>query len=178
MQIVKEIAALGEKAAIIENEVGEKGIDDKLFSGSGLTIKPLFGGCVCCQITGDLLAAIKEIAKEVNPDWLIIEMTGLAVPGSVVKPIRQYNAGHTVCKTVTIVDAERWEILMKALKPLIVSQIKDSDVIVINKTDVAGGNITQVIEEVKTIGGQTPVLCSSPKERLSLSALKEVVRFE
>ena len=66
--------------AIIENEIGEAGVDDKLLSDGGFQVRPLFGGCVCCQITGDLVTAVEEIRKDLDPDWLIVEMTGLAVP--------------------------------------------------------------------------------------------------
>ena len=177
LRVIAEIAARGETAAIIENEIGEKGIDDKLFSGSGLTVKPLFGGCVCCQITGDLLAAIQEIGKQVQPDWLIIEMTGLAVPGGVAAAIRQRDAGQTACKTVALVDAERWRVLIRALEPLITSQIRDSDAVIINKTDVAGLDLDKVMAEVKAIGGDIPVFCSNAAARLPFRALEEALGF-
>lgn len=178
LQVIKEIVARNETAAIIENEIGEKGIDDKLLEEGSLTVKPLFGGCVCCQITGDLLAAIKEIAQEVNPGWLIIEMTGLASPINVADSIRESDYGRTFCKTITVIDAERWGVLIRAVEPLIISQIKGSDVIIVNKTDITGLDISRIIAEVKSINIHAPVLCSSAKIKLPSGFFEEVTRLE
>jgi len=175
LQMARQITEIRqETVAIIENEIGEVGIDDQLFAGSGIQVRPLFGGCVCCQITSDLVTAVNEIRDTINPDWLVIEMTGLAVPGNVAKVIRKYETIYTACKTVTIVDGGRWFELKEMLEPLVVSQVEASDVVIINKTDLAGAEIHKTVDDIREIVGQVPILITSATETLSLAVFEEV----
>ncbi|HWQ62386.1 MAG TPA: GTP-binding protein [Negativicutes bacterium] len=179
LQLARQITVGGEDTvAIIENEIGEQGIDDKLLSAGGFTVKPLFGGCVCCQITGDLLIAVEEIARAITPGWLIIEMTGLAVPGNVAKLIRQYNATGAKCKTITVVDASRWAELKEVLAPLVDSQVKDSDLVIVNKADLAGSEINKTVDDVRAIAGQATILTACAADHLPRTLLEEVFHLE
>jgi len=179
LQLAGQITATSkDTVAIIENEIGEEGIDDKLLSASGFTVKSLFGGCVCCQISGDLIIAVEEIAKVINPDWLIIEMTGLAVPGNVAKLIRQYGASGVKCKIITIVDASRWAELKEVLAPLVDSQVKDSNLIIVNKADLAGSDINRTVEDVRAIAGQATILSGCAADQLPRALLEEVLYLE
>lgn len=178
LQVAKQITEVrGETAAIIENEIGEAGVDDQLLLSTGLQIRPLFGGCVCCQITGDLVTAVNEIQQAVNPDWLIIEMTGLAVPGNIVGQISKYCVSQANFKTVTLVDGARWAELKEVLEPLIVEQVKKSDLILINKIDVTGQEISAVIRDVQSVAGQTTILTASAAGELPPAVFEEVFRF-
>jgi G3E family GTPase len=179
LQVAKQITETrNETVAIIENEIGEAGVDDQLLSGSGLQVRPLFGGCVCCQITSDLVTAVEEIATVINPDWLVIEMTGLAIPGNVAKFIRQYDASRSNCKTVTIVDAGRWMELKEVLEPLVVSQVKESDLVIINKVDLAGPDIQETVNDIRTIVGQVPILTANATKPFPITLLEEVFHLE
>ena len=178
LQVAKQITETrNQTVAIIENEIGVAGIDDQLLSGSGFQVKPLFGGCVCCQLAGDLMAAIREMAEKLAPDWVIIEMTGIGVPGNIAAMLRQGDATGIACRTITVVDAERWHILKRAVGPLIHSQLVDSDVVIVNKTDIAGVDVKGVIDEVKMIAGGAPVITSCAKQELPIGVVEEVFRF-
>ena len=61
------------KVAIIENEVGDVGIDDKVLVSEGFSVSNLFAGCACCTLSGELVYSIRNIGKELNPEWLIID---------------------------------------------------------------------------------------------------------
>lgn len=134
-----------ETVAIVENEVGEVGIDDKVIAAQGLKVKGIFAGCVCCQITGQLLEAVEEIHKTVGPDWLIIEATGLAVPSKIVDLISTYYHCYNALKTIVIVDASRWEELFEVVEPLMVSQVKSADTVLVNKIDLVGEECRELL---------------------------------
>ncbi|EGO62997.1 GTP-binding protein [Acetonema longum] len=184
LQAARQITEIRkETVVIIENEVGEAGVDDQLLAGSALQVRPLFGGCVCCQITSDLVTAVAEITDNYHPDWLIIEMTGLAVPGNVAKLVRQYDASRSPCKTVSIVDAGRWQELKEVLEPLILAQIKESDLVMINKIDLADLDkeidLGQIEADVRQIAGPAATcLTVSAAKPLPLAVLEEVFHLE
>lgn len=69
------------KVVILENEVGKEGIDDKLLKGNGFDVENMFNGCGCCTLAGELVGAADRIQTLYQPEWLIVETTGLAYPG-------------------------------------------------------------------------------------------------
>lgn len=131
--ILEALDAEGATAALIENEIGEVGIDDVVLQQGELVVKPLFGGCVCCEITGNLITTVQQIQKEINPDWVIVEMTGLALMDSIRESIEKYLDEDLPVHTVSVLDTARWEKLHLALSQIIENQIKGADVVVLNK---------------------------------------------
>lgn len=121
---------------IIENEIGEAGIDDKVLKAGGFQVRELFAGCVCCQLTAELAVCFKEVAENFAPQWVVLEATGVAVPGKIVGALSMYASGLVEnIKTVVVVDAGRWQEFADAL-PLPGLQVADADLILINKTDL------------------------------------------
>ncbi|WP_371381120.1 GTP-binding protein [Sporomusa aerivorans] len=167
-----------ETVALIENEIGEAGVDDQLFADSGLQVRPLFGGCVCCQITSDLITAVREIHETIKPDWLIIEMTGLAIPGNIAKLINEYCSFYTGFKTITLVDMGRWLELKEVLGPLVTGQVEKTNLVLINKADIAGSDRLEITRDIKEIVGEVPILVASAAGKLPAEVIEEVIRFE
>lgn len=164
-RLLREMDAAGLKAAVIENEIGTTGIDDKTLSGSGVQITPLFGGCVCCQISGTFLAAVKEIEETVRPDWILVELTGLALMDDMRAAFRDYDGKPPVVHTLAVADAARWPVLLRACEPVIRCQLGDADVVLLNKTDVAPPT-EELLAEVRSYCGGAPVLSiSAPGEQ-------------
>jgi G3E family GTPase len=179
LQVAKYLTAVRqETVAIIENEVGAAGIDDKLFADSGLKVKQLFGGCVCCQITSDLISAIEEIYTTISPEWLLIEVTGLAYPSKTAKEIKKYSTVYSAFKTVTLVDRGRWSEMKAMLEPLVVGQVSGSDLIVVNKVDLSGEDPQKIIKDLQEIDAQIKVVMASAAQELPLTVLKELVYCE
>lgn len=81
----------GLRLAIIENEYGEIGIDAELITReSDETIVQLANGCVCCTVRGDLANALAKLVADrdaglIQFDQVVIETTGLADPGPIVR---------------------------------------------------------------------------------------------
>jgi G3E family GTPase len=176
LQVAKYLTDIRqETVAIIENEVGVAGIDDKLFADSGLKVKQLFGGCVCCQITSDLISAIEEIHTTISPDWLLIEVTGLAYPSKTAKEIKKYSTVYSAFKTVTLVDRGRWSEMKAMLEPLVVGQVAGSDLIVVNKVDLSGEDPQKIIKDLQEIDARIKIVMASAAQELPLIVLEELV---
>lgn len=179
LQVAKYITEQKQQTvALIENEIGEAGIDDQLLSDSGLQVRPLFGGCVCCQITSDLVTAVREINETIKPDWLMVEMTGLAIPGNIAKLIHEYCDFYSGFKTVTIVDMGRWTELKEVLGPLVTSQVEKTDLVIANKADIAGSEQAGVIRDLQEIAGDAPIRVVTAADQLPPGVIEEVIHFE
>ena len=141
LQLAKYLVAHSDRTTgktplvIIENEIGDIGIDDKAISAGGYEVKGLFSGCICCTLVSDLTVCIKDVTEKLQPEWVIIEATGLAYPQNISETILKYTDFPV---SVTIVaDAQRWEDLNEVLEPLITGQVKNAANVLFNKIDLS-----------------------------------------
>jgi G3E family GTPase len=152
--------------AIIENEFGEVGVDEKLISGGGKTMNideeviEVMNGCICCTVRGDLVQALKRLHNKVAAfDAVLIETTGMADPAPVAQTFfvdDEIKRKYRLDGIVTVVDAAHIEAHLDEEKPEgaeneSVEQIAFADRIILNKCDLLKGNraVTKVPEEVE-----------------------------
>lgn len=156
------VQTLGKQVVIIENEVGEIGIDNQFLAKEGLLVKELFGGCICCQLTGDLTLTINKIAQEYNPDWVLIETTGVAKPDAIISILKKYGKGIDNIYTLIIVDASRWFELIEIMPELIKAQAAMGDVILVNKVDeVSDVDLNEILHSIGSINTHTKLITAS-----------------
>lgn len=132
----KEGTNEGVDLAIIENEIGEIGIDGEFLNGRGYSVKELYKGCVCCTLSTDLITALEEIKENENPKWVIIEATGLAKPNEIKNMILKYFSKYLKIVNCVIIDSSRWTKLKKIVGELVLEQIKEADILFLNKVDM------------------------------------------
>jgi G3E family GTPase len=82
LEVARVMAEDGLKLAVVENEIGEVGIDGSYVRDQGLPVQELFGGCICCTLQAGLAETLLAVESDHDPDWVIIEPTGLAAPGA------------------------------------------------------------------------------------------------
>lgn len=136
--------------AIIENEIGERGIDSQLIAHRPDDFIELEDGCLCCTLNGSLYEAIEQMHRNRERfDELIIECTGLAMPGAVAEPFISHPVIKSVFplqRMVCLVDAELIEDQLDDREEA-VRQVTASDVIIINKTDLVHPGYVEVLRE-------------------------------
>jgi G3E family GTPase len=122
---------------IIENEVGEIGIDGAYLERQGLKVKELYSGCVCCQLAGDLVTTLKELKAVLDPDFVFLEASGMARLENIMNTLDKYcdEIGRDDILTISVTDAERSGMLLENPMPVIANQIKLADLVALNKTD-------------------------------------------
>jgi len=137
------------KCVIIENEIGEIGIDDQVLNSSGgYEVKGLFSGCVCCSMSGELIVSLHNVMTDLDPDYIIMEATGVAYPNNIKETVE--NSLHVPAKIVCLVDAKRWKRLLIPMAMLIPGQLEGAEVILINKIDtVDEEQLAEIDESVK-----------------------------
>ncbi len=123
--------------AILENEVGETGVDDLIIREGGLPVKEIYSGCICCSLRLDLISTLLDLEREYNPDLVIMEPSGVASPSKVVDALQGYGGEIDRKIVVTLLDAARMGKLEKLEIPIITDGINSADLVVINKVDKA-----------------------------------------
>lgn len=126
------------KTAILVNEIGEVGIDNQLMRQLDLNVWELMGGCICCTLTAGLLTDLHRLDRDYEPDLVILEATGAAMPSEVLDALAYYQGRplqHVT--TAVVVDPLRLPKLVRIVGPLMQAQISPADVLVMTKTDVA-----------------------------------------
>jgi G3E family GTPase len=166
-----------QKVVIIENEVGEVGIDDRFLSGEGFQVREIYGGCICCQLTGELTLAVNQIAERFSPDWVIIEATGVARPSTILNTLEKYGKGIDGIFTLAVADTGRWEELMEIMPELISAQVAEAKLVIASKIDEAGeGELQRLMEKVKEINPRAGVLAASLIEGLEEPDLRRLLQ--
>lgn len=105
----------GRRIALIINEFGDVGVDGEILKDCGVEscgkedIIELANGCICCTVADDFLPTIQAlIEREVPPDHIVIETSGLALPKPLVQAFNwpEVRTRVTVDGVVTLVDAD------------------------------------------------------------------------
>ncbi len=134
--ILKQAQAAGVRLAIISNEFGDTGIDRALLDAGQDGLVELDGGCVCCKLSDALGETVEAVITKARPDRLILETSGVALPGEIVlnfwrPPIDELVSDTVVC---VVVDALRLEEL--ASDETFLDQLGAADLVVLNKCDL------------------------------------------
>jgi G3E family GTPase len=145
---------------VIVNEFGAVGIDGSLLADAGSDVVELTSGCVCCSLQADLNLTLKKIRKQFSPNRIIIEATGVADPRAIVDvfqdvELQEYMA---VDKIITVLDADFWEV-RECLGTLFFSQLRDADLILLNKIDtVDHDRIPLILKELHETAPESQVI--------------------
>eukprot|EP00746_Dinoflagellata_sp_MGD_P003627 gnl/MRDRNA2_/MRDRNA2_107039_c0_seq1.p1 gnl/MRDRNA2_/MRDRNA2_107039_c0~~gnl/MRDRNA2_/MRDRNA2_107039_c0_seq1.p1 ORF type:complete len:491 (+),score=92.24 gnl/MRDRNA2_/MRDRNA2_107039_c0_seq1:176-1474(+) len=197
----------GKKYAIIENEVGQVGVDNQLLADTAFkqdveeSITILDNGCLCCTIRGDLVAAIQNIVQgakakslenpEARPlDGILIETTGLADPGPICKTFYENASVARYCRidgVVTVIDGKNFiEQLTRERSEGSVNesaqQVAFADKILLNKVDLCEAKLIQdTIHAIQDINHAVPIVkCSlrTKPDALPLETLLAIDAFD
>ena len=108
-------ALKGEKVVLIENEFGEIGIDGGFLKDSGIEIREMNQGCICCSLVGDFESSLREVAEKFKPDRIIIEPSGVGKLSDIIGAVKSASKNMEVelHAAVTIVDAKKAKLYSK-----------------------------------------------------------------
>jgi len=159
----------GMRFAIIENEFGEVGVDEKVIKEtSEEQLIEVINGCICCTVRGDLSKALKRLREKTSGfDGVIIETTGLADPAPVAQTffvdeeLRRY---YKLDGIITVVDAKHFLEHLHEEKPEgveneCVEQVAFADRILLNKCDLVDEEtIEQVYKAIRGINSNADII--------------------
>lgn len=140
-RLLEAAQAEGARVAFVSNELGALGIDAALLGVGSDTFVELAGGCVCCALNDALYDTLIALREQVDPDRIVIETSGVAIPHDVQitfyqPPIRDWISEEAV---VTVVNAEQVS-EGRDLEGTFAEQIESADLVVLNKVDLVSAH--------------------------------------
>jgi G3E family GTPase len=137
MKLASMYTKRGLKTALLVNESGEIGVDGATLKAEGYDAIELPDGCICCSLSGTLQEALKNIEEDIDPDIIIVEPTGLALPHKVKELVESSGVDSEGTYIIGISDVERFQILVEKKEEFIKRQMMGADFVLINKIDLA-----------------------------------------
>lgn len=158
----------GENVVLIENEFGEIGIDSGFLKNSGIEIREMNQGCICCSLVGDFETSLKEVIETYKPDRILIEPSGVGKLSDILSAVKTVSANLPVHLdgSVTVVDSTKAKLYNKNFGEFFDDQIRYATSIVLSRTDIA---TEEKVEEAIRI-----VRALNPKANLITTAIKEL----
>ena len=175
-KLLKEAIA-GEKVVLIENEFGEIGIDGGFLKDSGIEIREMNSGCICCSLVGDFGRSLNEVLTKYTPDRVIIEPSGVGKLSDVMKAVCDVAGEIDVVLngSVTIVDAQKCKMYMKNFGEFFNNQIESAGTIVLSRTDVADADkVAQCVEMIREKNPKAAIV-TTPIDKLTGEQLLEII---
>jgi len=156
--------------AVIVNEFGPVAVDHALVRTASENIVLLPSGCVCCQVAGDLVQAMRDLyfkraAGEV-PAFrrAIVETTGLADPAPLARTLIELPlvaARYSLSGIVTTVDGTHG-LAQLGRHPEAVKQAAVADRLVVTKADLAApGELERLEERLRALNPGAPLIRSA-----------------
>ena len=182
-KLLKEALA-GTKVVLIENEFGEIGIDGGFLKESGVEMKEMNSGCICCSLVGDFGASLQEVLTTYAPERILIEPSGVGKLSDVIKAVQNVKTEVPVqlSSAVVVVDAAKCKMYAKNFGEFFLNQIENAGLVVLSRT----GNISEE-KTAKAVAiirehNQNATIITTPWEELDgsqiLSAMEEKRDFE
>ncbi|HUI45359.1 MAG TPA: GTP-binding protein [Nitrospirota bacterium] len=146
--IKNDVRGVREKTAVLVNDFGSAGIDGEVISTGGIKTVELPSGCVCCTLKFDLITTIQRIVKQFSPERLLIEPSGVASPSGVLEALE--SAGFGGASVIGIIDVVEFLELSESgmYGNFFQDQIENSDIILLNKTDLAEKTLISATERM------------------------------
>ena len=177
MKLASMYTKRGEKTALLVNESGEIGVDGATLKAQGYDAIELPNGCICCSLSGTLQSALKNIEKDIDPDIIIIEPTGLALPHKVRELVKVSMIDPDDIFIIGVADVQRFDDLVKKKEQFFKMQMSNADFILINKKDLARpGQIEEVTGWLNKEFPGKPVEAISAKTDENIDKLYEMMR--
>lgn len=163
-------ALKGEQVVLIENEFGEIGIDGGFLKESGIEIREMNSGCICCSLVGDFGTSLKEVITTYHPDRIVIEPSGVGKLSDVIKAVKGVDVDCEISLNsyTTVVDVNKCKMYLRNFGEFFENQLEYAKTIILSRTDTPKATEEKVAKAVEMIRGvnKDAVIITTPVEKL------------
>lgn len=162
--LIKKLLAeafAGEQVVLIENEFGEIGIDGGFLKESGIEIREMNSGCICCSLVGDFGKSLREVVDTYHPDRILIEPSGVGKLSDVIKAVQdvQEDIDALLNSFSTVVDVTKCRIYRKNFGEFFSNQIEYAGAVILSRTDRAKPEkIEESVALLRELNGKAPFI--------------------
>ena len=154
-----------EKVVLIENEFGEIGVDGTFLKESGVKIKEINSGCICCSLVGDFSSSMKEVVEKFNPDRIIIEPSGVGRLSDIIKAVEKVEEELKINIVATVVDGGKCKMYHKNFGEFYNDQIAQAKTVIVSKTEkLSESKINDALEIIRELNPDVTVITTPVSE--------------
>ena len=170
-------ALKGEQVVLIENEFGEIGIDGGFLKDSGIEIREMNSGCICCSLVGDFGASLKEVVEKYHPDRILIEPSGVGKLSDVIKAVQgvEEDVDIQLNSYTTVVDAKKCKMYMRNFGEFFDNQVQYAGAIIMSRTDIVDEKKAMESMELLRSINEKAAIITTPIEKLDGKKILEVM---
>ena len=175
-KLLKEAYA-DEQVVLIENELGEIGIEGGFLKEAGIQIREMNSGCICCSLVGDFGTSLKEVVDKYHPDRILIEPSGVGKLSDVIKAVQgvQGDVDIVLNSYTTVVDAKKCKMYMRNFGEFFNNQVEYAGAIIMSRTDIIDEKkAQQAMELLRGINAKAAII-TTPIEKLDGKKILEVM---
>ncbi len=138
--IQKMAEMTGRQFVIVENEFGKLGVDGRLLESGArngnMQVWELSEGCICCSLNLDFTHSVLTIANSLNPDYLIVEPSGVALPGNIIAQLRKVVYGQIgLLAPISLVDAKNYRNSRRDFGEYFSNQLYTAGMVALSKSE-------------------------------------------
>lgn len=144
----------GGRIAVIVNEFGSIGIDERLIVRTDEEVIELANGSICCALKSDTVQVLEKLLQASDSgesfERVIIETTGLANPSPIIRAFFErpmLSERFSLDCIVTLVDSAHIPNHIEE-RPEARTQIAVADILLVNKTDLVDSQELQRVVEI------------------------------
>ena len=134
---IKEMAKnINLEFVVLENEYADIGIDRDFLDEKNLNVWEMSEGCICCSMKGDFKSSIKKIYFEINPEYLVIEPTGVGMLSSIIENIREINNNDIeILSPLTSIDITSFNEYLETFNNFFIDNLKNTGKVILTKLE-------------------------------------------
>ena len=129
---IKEMAKnINLEFVVLENEYADIGVDKDFLDEKNLDVWEMSEGCICCSMKGDFKSSIKRIYSEINPEYLLIEPTGLGMLSSIIENIKELNNEDIeILRPISLIDVTSFDEYLESFNNFFLDNLKNTGAII------------------------------------------------
>lgn len=165
------------KVVLIENEFGQIGIDSGFLKESGIEIKEMNSGCICCSLVGDFGTSLKEVLDTYAPERILIEPSGVGKLSDVMRAVENVKSDGEahLNSAVAVVDASKCKMYMKNFGEFFINQIEYAGTIILSRTgSMKQEKIEEAVSLIRQHNGKATII-TTPWEELEGGMILETI---
>ena len=134
---IKELAKnINLEFVVLENEYADIGVDKDFLDEKNLNVWEMSEGCICCSMKGDFKSSIKRIYSEINPEYLVVEPTGVGMLSSIIENIRDINNNDIeILSPMTLIDITSFSEYLETFNSFFTDNLKNTGKVILTKLE-------------------------------------------